>query len=172
MTIQARKDPQSVTRDWQPVNIPIEGVRQVRSRHVVTRNGYTTEMFRSDWPEIGYDAKHVMLNRWDTPITTDWHCHRMQSDHITVIQGRILVGLFDDRDKSATRGKSMTIRCDWADPQTVVVPAGVFHSFKVLVAPALMLNTITHVYDYENPDHWRLAGEGTAQIPLDMSSMA
>ena len=62
MTIQARRDPQSVTSTWEPVNIPIEGVRPIRSRHVVTRNGYTTEMFRSDWPEIGYDAKHVMLN--------------------------------------------------------------------------------------------------------------
>jgi len=171
LTIQARRDPQSVTRNWEQVNVPLEGVRLVRSRHVVTRNGYTTEVFRSDWHETGYAAKHVMTNRWDTPITTDWHCHHMQSDHITVIQGRILIGLYDDRDKSPSQGKSMVIRCDWADPQTVLIPPGVYHSFKVLVAPALMLNTITHVYDYENPDHWRLSGEAKAQIPLDLSKM-
>jgi dTDP-4-dehydrorhamnose 3,5-epimerase len=171
MTIQARKDPQSVTRNWQPVSIPIEGVRLIRSRHVVTRNGYTTENFRSDWDGINYDAKHVMTNRWDTPITTDWHCHHKQSDHIMVLLGRILIGLYDDREKSVSRGKSMVVRCDWADPQLVVVPPGVYHSFKVLVAPALMLNTITHVYEYEDPDHWRLAGGDKAQIPLDLSKM-
>ncbi len=171
MTIRSAKDAQSVTSHWEPLSIPIEGVRLVRTRHVVTRNGLTTEIFRSDWPETGHDAKHVMMNRWDAPIVTDWHCHRQQTDHIMVAQGRLLIGLYDDREESASAGKSMVVRCDWVDPQLVVIPPGVYHSFKVLAAPALMLNAVTQVYDYDDPDHWRLTGAGKAQVPLDLSDM-
>jgi len=169
VTVSAIKDKPSVTSNWQPVSAPLAGVEIVRTRHVVTRNGLTTELFRSDWPETGYDARHVMINRWEKPLVTDWHCHRQQADHISVLTGRILIGLYDDRPESSSSGQSMVLRCDWADPQTVVIPAGIFHSFKVLVAPALMLNTITHTYKYDDPDHWRLTGEGKKQIPLDLS---
>lgn len=112
-----------------------------------------------------------MLNRWEKPLVSDWHCHHKQTDHISVLLGRILIGLYDDRADSPSSGKTMTICCDWADPQTVKIPSGVYHSFKVLVAPALMLNTITEVYEYDDPDHWRLTGEGKKQIPLDLTHL-
>ncbi len=171
MTVHRHKDPPSVTSFWEPISVPIDGVRFVRTRHVVTRNGFTTEIFRSDWPQIGYDARHVMMNRWDKPIVSDWHCHRVQTDHVMVICGRVLIGLYDDREDSPSRGKTMVARSDWVDPQLVVIPPGVFHAFKVLAAPALMLNTVTHTYDYGNPDHWRLTGTDKADIPLSLADL-
>jgi dTDP-4-dehydrorhamnose 3,5-epimerase len=149
--------------------VPIDGVGLVRTRHVVTRSGYTTEIYRNDWPQTGTDARHVMTNRWESPFTTEWHCHRKQTDNITVLLGRMLIGLYDDRDGSASRGKTMVVRCDWVDPLTVVIPPGIYHAFRVLVAPTLMLNTVTHAYDYADPDNWRVAGE--AQVPLDLSKL-
>ena len=171
MTIQARKDSQTVTAKWESVLVPLDGVRLVRTRNVVTRNGYTMEAFRGDWPETGYDLKHVMMVRWDTPIVSDWHCHHKQFDHITVLQGRVLVGLYDNRPASPSFEQSMVVRCDWADPQTVIIPPNVFHGFKVVRAPVIMLNAITHVYDYEDPDHWRVSGDEKSNIPLDLTAM-
>jgi dTDP-4-dehydrorhamnose 3,5-epimerase len=171
MTIQARKDPQTMTAAWEPVSVPLDGVKIIRTRNIVTRNGYTMEAFRADWSETGYDVRHVMVNRWELPIISDWHCHRKQSDHITVLQGRLLIGLYDNRPESPSFEQSMIVRSDWADPQTVVIPPQVFHSFKVLVAPVIMLNSITHEYDYGDPDHWRLTGAEKKKIPIDLAAL-
>jgi dTDP-4-dehydrorhamnose 3,5-epimerase len=171
MPIEAFKDKATVDSHWEPIAIPLDGVRIVRTRNVTTRNGYTTELFRSDWPETSYDARHVMTNRWDTIITTDWHCHSRQTDHISVVLGRLLIGLYDNRPASPSYEKWMTVRSDWADPQTVVIPPNVFHAFKVLTAPAIMLNPVTEAYRYDDPDHWRLHGEHRKRIPLDLASL-
>jgi dTDP-4-dehydrorhamnose 3,5-epimerase len=169
--LDARKDAQSMTPGWEPVDVPITGVKIVPSRHVATRNGLTTECFRSDWPATGYDVGHAIINRWDRPIITDWHCHRTQIDHAAVIQGRVVIGLYDDRRTSPSFGKVMTVRCDWASPQMVTIPPGVFHAFKVIVAPALMLNCITIPYQYADPDDWRILRQEAHRIPLDLAAM-
>lgn len=171
MALKGRQDAQTMTAGLELANIPINGVHVVRTRNVVTRNGYMTELFRSDWPQTGYDARHVIINRWDSPLATDWFSHQKQTDHVSVILGRVMVALYDNRPDSPTAEKTMTVRCDWADPQTVIVPPNVFHAFKVLIAPMIMLTTITHTYDYDDPDHWRLTGDSRKKIPLDLASL-
>ncbi len=169
--IEGRKDRQSVTASSEPVETPIEEVKIVRSRNVITRNGYMTECFRRDWRETGYDLGHVIINRWETLITTDWHCHHVQTDHVVVIEGRIVVALYDSRPTSPSFGNTMTVRCDRIDPQMVIVPPQVFHAFKVLTAPAGMINSITEPYRYEDPDDWRVTDTEGDLIPLDLAAL-
>jgi dTDP-4-dehydrorhamnose 3,5-epimerase len=169
--LNARQDGQSVTPDWQRTEIAIADVKIVPTRYVPTRNGLTSECFRSDWPATGYDVGHAIINRWDRPITTDWHCHRTQIDHAVVIAGRVIIALYDDRPKSPSFGKTMAIRCDWASPQMVVIPPSVFHAFKVVTAPALLLNSITVPYRYADPDDWRITREDASKIPLDLATL-
>lgn len=169
MLPKARRDTQSMTAEWERVGQRIDGVLLKRTRHIVTGNGITTELYRSDWTETGVPVGHTILVALDAGRVSAWHAHETQTDGFFVVVGRLLLVLFDDRPQSPTRGRTMTLRLDAADPQLVLVPARVWHGVKPLGGPASFINLITHPYRYDDPDEWRLPRD-TDQIPFDILS--
>ncbi len=164
---QGKQDAPSITADWQPVSIAIEGVRLKRTRHIVTANSITTELYRSDWAETATAAGHAILVALDAGRVSAWHAHEIQTDGIFVVAGRLLLALFDDRPSSLSRGKTMILRLDASDPQLVVVPPQIWHGVKPLHGPASFVNIITHPYRYDDPDAWRLPRDSD-KIPFDI----
>jgi hypothetical protein len=99
---EARKDAHHITRDWELIGEHIDGVRLREVRHVITRNGQTTEIHRDDWG-ICTDVMHVVHVMLRAGTLSAWHKHERQTDHIFCVAGMLKVALYDDRDASPTR---------------------------------------------------------------------
>ena len=96
---------------------------------------------------------------------TDWHCHTKQSDHLIGVGGNIKLALWDGRDESASKGCSEIVRIGAMRPLMVVVPPGVWHGLRNESGmPAGYINVTDQLYDYANPDNWRLT-PGATEIP-------
>jgi dTDP-4-dehydrorhamnose 3,5-epimerase len=162
-----KKDVQTTTNAWERVGPTIAGVTLKRTRHIVTANSLTTEAFRSDWPETGAPVGHVIHVAMDSGRLSAWHMHRRQTDGLFVLAGRMLIVLYDGRENSPTHGTIMSLRLDGQDPLLVRIPPLVWHGVKPLLGPANFLNIISHPYNYEDPDEWRLPAD-TDQIPFDI----
>lgn len=163
----AKRDKQSRTPNWERVLDMIDGVEIKYTRPIVTGNGTTYEAYRSDWAETGREIGHVIHVTLFEGKPSGWHCHETQTDSVFVVNGRIILGLYDDNDKSPTKGKLMVVRLDAIDPTLIVIPPLVWHGMKPLGGPASFLNIITHPFNYERPDELRLPVD-TPQIPFDL----
>jgi dTDP-4-dehydrorhamnose 3,5-epimerase len=163
----AKKDHQSTTADWDRTGPTIADVKIKRTRHVVTANGTTTETYRRDWLETGYDAGHVIHVALSAGRISAWHAHELQTDGIFVVAGRLFLALYDARSTSPTYRESMILRLDADDPTLVLIPPLIWHGLKPLVGPTAFLNIFNRPYNYEDPDVWRLP-VNTDQIPFDI----
>lgn len=160
------KDPQSVRPGGERANAPkIADVRIVELGNVLTRSGWMTEVFRTDWDGISITPRQVNWVVLKPGGTTDWHRHMLQTDHLIGVGGNIRLALWDGREGSSTRDQSEFIRMGALRPVLVVVPPGVWHALRNESGePAGYLNVTNQVYEHADPDNWRLS-PGTAGVP-------
>jgi dTDP-4-dehydrorhamnose 3,5-epimerase len=74
------------------------------------------------------------------------HVHARHRDHLTVLTGRLSVGLFDLRPASATAGRSALIELDGSELKVLTLPTGVMHGFYVH-EPTLYVYGVDAFYD-------------------------
>ncbi|MCQ4333141.1 dTDP-4-dehydrorhamnose 3,5-epimerase family protein [Natronomonas sp. F2-12] len=130
--------------------------------------GHLVEIFRDDWdlydpaPEMSYYSLSY------PGIIRAWHKHvEGQIDHFVCPQGRIKVGIYDDRDESPTKGEVNTFIIGEHNQKAIRIPGDCWHGFKVIGdEQAMLINFPTKPYDYENPDEERLPHD-TDKIPFD-----
>jgi dTDP-4-dehydrorhamnose 3,5-epimerase len=160
------KDAQTVVPGGSRAAAPkIAGVLIHELGNVITRSGYMTEVFRSNWPIIGVGLGQVNWVQMNPGAVTDWHAHDKQTDHLVAVNGNIKLALWDGRDKSSTKGATEVIRFGAMRPLMVVVPAGVWHGLRnESGAPAGYLNFTDQLYEHADPDNRRLS-PGSADIP-------
>lgn len=146
-------------------------VHDVRARDLETHvdeRGSLTEVWRSDWPifEESPEMSYVSVTYPD--VIRAWHRHRRgQIDHFVVVDGRVTVAVYDDREGSPTRGELDTFVVGDGNPMVVRVPGGCWHGFKAVGdGPATLVNFPTELYDDEDPDEERLPYD-TDRIPYD-----
>jgi dTDP-4-dehydrorhamnose 3,5-epimerase len=144
----------------------IEGVAVEKLRVVPDERGRLTEILRSD---------SVLFNRFGQVYATTtyrgvikaWHKHRTQEDNVTCLTGMIKLVLYDGRESSATRGEIMEVFVGEHNPVLVHIPAGVFHGWKCISEQeACMVNVPTELYDYQDPDEYRLPVD-SHEIPYE-----
>jgi dTDP-4-dehydrorhamnose 3,5-epimerase len=155
----------SVRPDGSPIVELIEGIKLKEMPNVITRNGVTTEVFRSEWKLDGGTVAQI-IHVWLRPrAISAWHCHALQTDRIFVTDGTIKLALFDARGESPTRGRVTVLTLSRLRPTLVVVPPGVWHGLENLEqTPSAFVNFFDRAYSYEDPDEWRLP-QDTDQIP-------
>ncbi len=160
------KDPQTVKAGGTRAVAPrIAGVLVRELGNVLTRSGYMSEVFRTDWTEVGITVRQVNWVLMDPGAVTDWHFHLRQTDHLVGVGGHLRLALFDGREGSSTRGASEVIHLGEIRPVMVVVPPGVWHALRNLSgAHAGYLNMTSELYAHESPDNWRSA-PGSADVP-------
>ena len=146
----------------------IEGV-EVRDLQVNTdERGHLVEIFREDW-EL-YDPEPAMsyYSMSYPGVVRAWHRHdRGQVDHFVCPNGRIKIGIYDDRTDSNTQGDLDTFVIGEHSQKVVRIPGDCWHGFEAIGdEPAFLINFPTNLYDYENPDEERLPPD-TDEIPLD-----
>jgi len=157
------KDPQSVLAGGSRSAVArIMGVRFVELGNVITRSGFMTEIFRTDWPAIDISVRQVNWVQLNPGSVTDWHVHYRQTDHLIGVGGNIKLALWDGRKTSPTNGTTETIRIGAIRPVMIIVPPGVWHGLRNESGePAGYINVIDELYVHEDPDNWRLPPHST-----------
>ena len=146
----------------------ISGV-EVRSLQVNTdERGHLVEVYREDWDEYGVSPEMSYYSMTYPGIIRAWHRHlNGQIDHFVCPQGRIKIGIYDDRNDSPTRGELDTFVIGEHNQQLIRIPGDCWHGFKAIGdEPSLLINYPTELYDYKEPDEVRLPYD-TDKIPLD-----
>jgi len=166
---QGKKDPQTVTATGaRAQSFNIQGVRTIALNNVLTRSGAVTELFRTDWPEISIEPRHMILATMNPGAVTDWHRHTRQTDHLIAISGNIKLVLWDGRENSKTKGQHDIIRFGVLRPLIAVVPPGVWHGLRNesgSIAQYVNVNDVP--YDHADPDNFRLSSEH-GKAPIDL----
>lgn len=161
----AKKDPQIISRGWQKLQTPIDGVVALEVLHVPVNYGVLTEIFHPDWDPGGSPVAQVYQVRLFAGTISAWHSHLQMTDRLFVNQGFMKIVLFDDREGSMTRGLINEFHVGDARPTLIVIPPGVWHGVQNLGASdSLYINLPSHAYNYEDPDHYRLSHD-TPDIP-------
>ena len=146
----------------------IEGVKVRKLRHIPDERGYLMEMLRSDWEE--YDKfGQVYITAVYPGVVKGWHYHKIQTDHFICVHGMAKVVLYDGREGSPTHGEVDEYFMGQQNPMLLKIPPGVMHGFKgISQEMTLIVNVPTELYNYEQPDEYRLPAH-TDEIPYDWS---
>lgn len=159
------KDAQSVTAEGKVLQDLPHGVELREMPNIITRNGITTEVVRSEWDVGRPPINQIIYVTLRPRAISAWHCHHLQTDRIFVTEGTVRLVLFDDRDDSPTKGKLSVLHLSRMRPTLVLIPPFVWHGLQNLEnGNSGFINFFDHAYCHENPDEWRLPFD-SAEIP-------
>ncbi len=155
------QDPQSVLPSGGRASAPkIAGVKVLELGNILTRSGWMTEIFRTDWSGIEVVTQQINWVELNAHSITDWHRHDRQTDHLVGVGGAIKLALCDGRPDSPTYRETEVIRMGAIRPVLVVVPPGVWHGLRNETGqPSGFLAITNQLYTHDRPDNWRLTKE-------------
>ncbi len=110
----------------------IAGVRIVSLQSFADARGRFCETWRAEW--FPGAAPMIQGNRSDSVagVLRGLHYHLRQADYWYVTRGRVLIGLYDLRRSSPTRGGRETLTIGDGAEIGVYIPPGVAHGFYTL----------------------------------------
>ena len=124
------------------------------------------EMLRSDWEEFERFGQ-VYITAAYPGVVKGWHYHKKQTDHFVCVHGMAKVVLYDGRKGSPTHGEVNEFFMGKLSPTLLKIPPGVMHGFKGIGQEVtLIVNVPTELYNYDEPDEYRLPPD-TDQVPYD-----
>lgn len=148
-----------------PANL-IQGVRVRELRRISDDRGFLMEMLRSDWPEFETFAQSY-VTACHPGVVKGWHYHKKQWDHFVPIQGTAKIVLYDPRENSPSKGCINQFCVEAAFPLLIKIPPLVYHGFTAVgEQTTLIVNFPTELYNYEQPDEYRVAFDDPS-IPYD-----
>lgn len=144
----------------------IDGVKVRKLRLIPDERGFLMEMMRKDWEEFeGFGQVYVTAVY--PGVVKAWHYHKLQDDHFICIHGMSKVVLYDAREGSPTFGEVNEFFMGTLNPIMLRIPKGVYHGFKgISEEMCLIVNVPTELYNYQQPDEYRIDAHSTA-IPYD-----
>jgi len=139
----------------------IDGVKVKELTVIPDDRGRLMEILRAD--EDLFDRfGQVYLTTTLPGVVKAWHCHHLQTDNICCVAGMIRLALYDEREGSPTFGLVNDLYLGVHRPRLVQVPPYIFHGWKCVgLEEALIVNTVTHPYNPESPDEYRLPAHGS-----------
>ena len=144
----------------------IDGVKTKKLKVIPDERGRVMEMLRSD-DEFFTKFGQAYITTAYPGVVKGWHFHRVQTDNFTCIAGMMKLVLYDSREKSPTKGEVNEFFLGVHNPQLVVIPPGVMHGFKCISeVEAMVVNCPTEVYNYDEPDEFRVDAH-SKEIPYD-----
>lgn len=142
----------------------IQGVKIKQLKSIPDERGRLMEMLRAD-DDIFIKFGQVYLTTAYPGVVKAWHYHKKQTDNFIVIKGVMKVVLYDDRKDSPTFGKINEFFMGDYNQILLQIPNGVFHGFKCIgETEAMVINISTEVYNYSEPDEYRVSPH-TQDIP-------
>jgi dTDP-4-dehydrorhamnose 3,5-epimerase len=137
----------------------IDGVKVKELKVMPDERGLLMEMFRSDDPDFQKFGQ-VYVTMVYPGVVKAWHYHKKQTDHFVCVGGMAKVVLHDTREGSTTKGETNEFVIGWQRQRMVIIPNGVYHGFTpVGTEPAFIVNVPTELYNYNDPDEFRLPAD-------------
>jgi dTDP-4-dehydrorhamnose 3,5-epimerase len=134
----------------------IDGVIIKKLKIIPDERGRLMEMFRADDSFFEKFGQVYMTTAYPG-VVKGWHYHKKQSDNMAVVRGMMKIVLYDGRQESATFGEINEVFSGIHNPVLVHIPPYVYHGFKCISEnEAIVINTPTEVYNYSEPDEFRL----------------
>ncbi|MBW1708429.1 MAG: dTDP-4-dehydrorhamnose 3,5-epimerase family protein [Deltaproteobacteria bacterium] len=147
----------------------IDGIETKELRVIPDERGRLMEMLRADDP-IFEKFGQVYLSTTYPGVVKGWHSHKLQSDYVICVRGMIKLVIHDPRDDSPTRGMVNEFFIGEHNPMLIKIPPGLHHGWKCISeTEAYIINVPTMVYNYENPDEYRIDPHEN-DIPYDWTS--
>jgi dTDP-4-dehydrorhamnose 3,5-epimerase len=144
----------------------IQGVKIKKLKVIPDERGRLTEMLRSDDPEFIKFGQAYVTTTYPGAVKA-WHYHKKQTDSFVCIHGMAKVVLADLRKGSKTKGEVNEYFIGVHNPVLLQIPPLVYHGFKcVSVEECLIINFPTELYNYKEPDEFRLPAH-TKKIKYD-----
>lgn len=113
----------------------------------VTEGVEAEEAYRvAPWNQVD----EVYLSVVKPDVVKGWHLHKAMTLRYVCVAGRVLVGLYDNRPTSPTRGNMMRVvlASQGRDYQMLIVPPLVWNGFRSLTGSASMvLNVSSMAHD-------------------------
>ncbi len=134
----------------------IEGIIIKHLKPILDERGYLQECFRSDWSMFKKFGQAYITIAFPNVVKA-WHMHKIQMDNMTCICGNAKLVLYDNRKESSTYKKIKEIFFGEKNPLMVTIPPYIWHGFKAIgQEKIIVLNCPTELYNYDNPDEYRL----------------
>ena len=144
----------------------IDGVMVKQLKVLPDERGRLMEILRED-DDIYMRFGQVYLTTGYPGVVKAWHYHKGQTDHFCVLKGMAKLVLFDQREKSKTKGKINEFFLGEHNTKVLKIPMGVYHGFKCISeSECMILNLPTKAYIREKPDEFRLPFD-TKEIPYN-----
>jgi dTDP-4-dehydrorhamnose 3,5-epimerase len=154
---KAKKDPQLITKDGTPIKDEIEGLIIQRTPAIEDERGEVVEIYRPQW---GISDKPMAYSYYlvvRPKVIKGWVLHKEQDDRIFVISGVQRWVFFDNRKESSTYKNIVAVTVTDHNRALIIIPEGVYHAVQNLGdTDATYFNIPTKLYNYENPDKYRL----------------
>ncbi|MBE0432855.1 dTDP-4-dehydrorhamnose 3,5-epimerase family protein [candidate division WOR-3 bacterium] len=146
----------------------IDGVTIRDLRLIPDERGRLMEILRADDKEFSKFGQ-VYVTTVYPGVVKAWHCHKLQDDNMTALNGMVKIVLFDDRADSPTRGAINEFFVGDHNHPLIHIPRYVWHGFKCISDhEAMIVNVVTECFDYAHPDEYRKPPHGS-DIPYDWS---
>jgi len=134
----------------------IEGVKLKDLKVIPDERGRLMEILRAD-DELFQKFGQVYMTTAYPGVVKAWHYHKLQTDNMTVVKGMMKIALYDAREDSSTLGEVNEFFLGEQNPKLLQIPKLVYHGFKCISQEeAIVVNIPTEVYDYKNPDEYRV----------------
>ena len=134
----------------------IYGVKVQKLRLIPDDRGWLMELMRKDWDVFEKFGQAYVTTCYPGAVKA-WHYHRLQTDHFTCPHGVTKLALYDSREDSPTKGMVNEFFMGTLNPILVKIPPLVYHGFTAVGSEmAMIANFPTELYNYEEPDEYRL----------------
>lgn len=144
----------------------IDGVAVRRAKVIADERGRLGEIMRADDPWFEKFGQ-VYFTTTYPGIVKAWHHHKKQTDHLYVVKGMVKIALYDERPNSPTHGFVNEMYVGEHCPALVQIPPGVLHGWLcVSESEAYTINVVSEVYNYTEPDEFRIDPHDN-HIPYD-----
>ncbi len=144
----------------------IEGVKVRPARIFPDERGRLGEILRAD-DEMFEKFGQVYFTTTYPGVVKAWHWHKKQTDHFYVAKGIVKIALYDMRDNSKTKGCVNQVYLGEHCPAVLKIPPGTCHGWMGTGQDeAYIINVVTEVYNYSQPDEFRIHPHDN-DIPYD-----
>jgi dTDP-4-dehydrorhamnose 3,5-epimerase len=142
------------------------GVRHKSLKVIPDERGRLMEILRAD-DELFHKFGQLYMTTAYPGVVKGWHFHKKQIDNFAVVKGTIKLVLYDSRPESKTYREVNEFFLGEHNPILVQIPCMVLHGFKgVGTQEAIVVNCPTEVYDYKEPDEFRVDAF-SKEVPYD-----
>ena len=125
----------------------IDGIVIVPLRKIPDERGMVMHMLRADAPHFEKFGEVYFATAYPGVIKA-WHLHSRQTQNYACVSGMIKLVLFDDREKSPTRGTVEEIFMGEDNYILVRIPHGIINGWKCIgTKTALLANCATEFHD-------------------------